>query len=142
MRTRRQRADIIAQRKKARVEKAQYVSCPRLRRHVEVGALAGCALTCEGGCWWCRGRPKRNGGSGGGSGGGCKQCGRGYHQTDKWIMCDQCKSWFCCECAKVDDLSLYDDRNPNHLEFVCNLCENGDMVSDGAGSSEDDFDGD
>eukprot|EP00698_Gefionella_okellyi_P003997 TRINITY_DN13701_c0_g1_i1.p1 TRINITY_DN13701_c0_g1~~TRINITY_DN13701_c0_g1_i1.p1 ORF type:complete len:283 (+),score=26.23 TRINITY_DN13701_c0_g1_i1:46-849(+) len=53
---------------------------------------------------------------------GCQMCGLGFRKTNDWIMCDNCKRWFCLPCAEIDDLSLYDDNNPDHLEFVCALC--------------------
>lgn len=40
----------------------------------------------------------------------------------EWIQCDQCGRWVMCKCDGIEDLSLYDDENPNHLPYACPIC--------------------
>jgi hypothetical protein len=40
----------------------------------------------------------------------------------EWIQCDLCGRWVMCKCDGIEDLSLYDDENPNHLPYSCPIC--------------------
>ena len=40
----------------------------------------------------------------------------------EWIQCDGCKKWVTTLDDNITDLSLYDDNNPNHLEYYCPGC--------------------
>lgn len=40
----------------------------------------------------------------------------------QWIQCDRCKKWVSTLDDNISDLSLYDDNNPNHLEYFCPGC--------------------
>ena len=40
----------------------------------------------------------------------------------QWIQCDRCKKWVSTLEDNITDLSLYDDNNPNHLEYFCPTC--------------------
>lgn len=40
----------------------------------------------------------------------------------QWIQCDRCKKWVSTLDDNITDLSLYDDSNPNHLEYFCPAC--------------------
>eukprot|EP00727_Mastigamoeba_balamuthi_P006011 m51a1_g2029 putative myeloid lymphoid or mixed-lineage leukemia (592) ;mRNA; f:1311518-1314227 len=59
----------------------------------------------------------------------CPVCGKMYNQGDAddddsaWIQCDDCKRWVMTSCDdEIEDLSLYDDSNPNHLHYSCPIC--------------------
>lgn len=39
-----------------------------------------------------------------------------------WIGCDDCNRWVMSGCDGIKDLSVYDDDNPNHLDYRCPLC--------------------
>lgn len=58
----------------------------------------------------------------------CPVCGKVYRKTDAeeeenaWIRCDDCHRWVMTKCDNIDDLSVYDDSNPNHLHYSCPLC--------------------
>lgn len=39
-----------------------------------------------------------------------------------WIACDQCNRWVMSGCEGIVDLSVYDDSNPNHLDYHCSIC--------------------
>jgi hypothetical protein len=42
---------------------------------------------------------------------------------NSWIRCDDCHRWVMSKCdEELDDLSLYDDSNPNHLHYSCPKC--------------------
>jgi len=47
--------------------------------------------------------------------------GSGNSQSS-WIACDECNRWVMSGCDGITDLSLYDDANPNHLDYRCPLC--------------------
>lgn len=39
-----------------------------------------------------------------------------------WICCDSCNNWVKAEDDGITDISIYDDSNPNHLEYNCPAC--------------------
>lgn len=39
-----------------------------------------------------------------------------------WICCDRCHKWVRAKSDNIDDISLYDDNNPNHLDYYCPTC--------------------
>jgi hypothetical protein len=45
-------------------------------------------------------------------------------EEGEWIQCDQCSRWVMCKCDGINDLSIYDDSNPNHLPYLCPMCRN------------------
>jgi len=59
----------------------------------------------------------------------CPVCGKMYRKSDAsedeenaWIRCDDCHRWVMTKCDNIEDLSIYDDSNPNHLHYSCPLC--------------------
>eukprot|EP01113_Clastostelium_recurvatum_P026243 TRINITY_DN3151_c0_g1_i2.p1 TRINITY_DN3151_c0_g1~~TRINITY_DN3151_c0_g1_i2.p1 ORF type:complete len:872 (-),score=212.46 TRINITY_DN3151_c0_g1_i2:65-2680(-) len=58
----------------------------------------------------------------------CPVCGKVYRKNDPseeenpWIRCDDCHRWVMSKCDGINDLSLYDDDNPNHLHYSCPVC--------------------
>eukprot|EP01119_Soliformovum_irregulare_P004167 TRINITY_DN15182_c0_g1_i1.p1 TRINITY_DN15182_c0_g1~~TRINITY_DN15182_c0_g1_i1.p1 ORF type:complete len:585 (+),score=132.81 TRINITY_DN15182_c0_g1_i1:64-1755(+) len=58
----------------------------------------------------------------------CPVCGKMYRREDAddeanpWIRCDDCHRWVMIKCDNIEDLSLYDDGNPNHLHYSCPIC--------------------
>jgi hypothetical protein len=41
----------------------------------------------------------------------------------QWIQCDRCHKWVAIALDdKITDLSLYDDANPNHIDYNCPTC--------------------
>lgn len=47
----------------------------------------------------------------------------------EWIGCDKCGRWVMTNCDGIIDIALYDDGNPNHLNYICPLCS--DRMPDG-----------
>lgn len=43
-------------------------------------------------------------------------------ESGQWIQCDRCTKWISTLEDNITDLSLYDDNNPNHLEYYCPRC--------------------
>lgn len=46
-------------------------------------------------------------------------------KTDKdspWICCDECGRWVLAKNDNITDISIYDDSNPNHLDYFCPDC--------------------
>ena len=39
-----------------------------------------------------------------------------------WIQCDRCSVWVKAHSDNIQDLSEYDDSNPNHLDYFCPDC--------------------
>jgi len=39
-----------------------------------------------------------------------------------WIQCDKCHAWIPAFSDNIHDISLYDDSNPNHLDYFCPDC--------------------
>lgn len=37
-----------------------------------------------------------------GEGDPCPMCGRSYTQKEFWIACDNCDTWYCGRCAKMN----------------------------------------
>eukprot|EP01129_Flabellula_baltica_P002348 TRINITY_DN12168_c0_g1_i1.p1 TRINITY_DN12168_c0_g1~~TRINITY_DN12168_c0_g1_i1.p1 ORF type:complete len:333 (+),score=45.73 TRINITY_DN12168_c0_g1_i1:53-1051(+) len=60
----------------------------------------------------------------------CPLCGVCFSEDDSeedtsnWIQCDFCSRWIMASCDGIEDLSLYDDDNPDHLEYGCPMCQN------------------
>ncbi|KAH3765442.1 hypothetical protein Pelo_2685 [Pelomyxa schiedti] len=49
----------------------------------------------------------------------------GRQEREEWIQCDDCCGWIMVKCdSAIEDLSRYDDNNPNHLHYSCPLCRN------------------
>jgi hypothetical protein len=53
-------------------------------------------------------------------------CGKVYRNADakyaienSWICCDDCHRWVMTKCDGIEDLSIYDDNNPNHIHYSC-----------------------
>mmetsp|Transcript_40840 Transcript_40840/g.102810 ORF Transcript_40840/g.102810 Transcript_40840/m.102810 type:complete len:642 (-) Transcript_40840:82-2007(-) len=47
--------------------------------------------------------------------------------TDPWIQCDLCNKWVRAKTdTSISDISLYDDDNPNHLDYFCPRCREKD----------------
>jgi len=68
----------------------------------------------------------------------CPVCGKVYHRNNasdddenSWIRCDDCHRWVMTKCDNIQDLSLYDDSNPNHLHYSCPICRGLDMRKNG-----------
>eukprot|EP01114_Cavostelium_apophysatum_P018569 TRINITY_DN5772_c1_g1_i1.p1 TRINITY_DN5772_c1_g1~~TRINITY_DN5772_c1_g1_i1.p1 ORF type:complete len:574 (-),score=145.25 TRINITY_DN5772_c1_g1_i1:19-1740(-) len=76
----------------------------------------------------------------------CPVCGKMYKRTNEdehdsaWIRCDDCHRWVMNSCDPIDDLSLFDDSNPNHLHYSCPVCREQDLGiaggADGAGNGD------
>ncbi|MDP2438434.1 MAG: hypothetical protein Q8P67_22045, partial [archaeon] len=47
---------------------------------------------------------------------------RSIDEKGIWICCDQCGSWVKAEDDGISDISVYDDSNPNHLDYFCPPC--------------------
>jgi len=43
-------------------------------------------------------------------------------ESGPWIQCDKCHSWVMAHLDNIKDLSIYDDSNPNHLDYFCPDC--------------------
>ena len=43
-------------------------------------------------------------------------------EDNPWIQCDKCSSWIIASNDGIHDLSIYDDSNPNHLDYYCPSC--------------------
>ena len=39
-----------------------------------------------------------------------------------WIQCDKCQTWVMAYTDNIRDISVYDDSNPNHLDYFCPDC--------------------
>jgi hypothetical protein len=39
-----------------------------------------------------------------------------------WICCDRCQKWVRAKSDGIDDISIYDDNNPDHLDYYCPAC--------------------
>jgi hypothetical protein len=53
-----------------------------------------------------------------------------------WICCDNCGKWLKAEDDGITDISIYDDKNPNHLDYFCPKCRrNRDKRSGGGNAS-------
>mmetsp|Transcript_12105 Transcript_12105/g.19096 ORF Transcript_12105/g.19096 Transcript_12105/m.19096 type:complete len:165 (+) Transcript_12105:61-555(+) len=39
-----------------------------------------------------------------------------------WIQCDKCHAWLMAYTDNIKDISVYDDSNPNHLDYFCPDC--------------------
>lgn len=50
--------------------------------------------------------------------------GEGMENEEKgtWICCDSCENWVKAEDDNITDISVYDDNNPNHLDYFCPNC--------------------
>jgi DNA-directed RNA polymerase subunit RPC12/RpoP len=67
----------------------------------------------------------------------CPICGKVYRKSDAedddeenaWIRCDDCHRWVMTKCDNIEDLSIYDDSNPNHLHYSCPMCRNDKKVT-------------
>lgn len=46
----------------------------------------------------------------------------------QWIQCDRCHKWVSTLDDKITDLSLYDDLNPQHLDYHCPICREEDEL--------------
>ena len=47
----------------------------------------------------------------------------------QWIQCDRCHKWVSTSMDdKITDLSLYDDLNPQHLDYHCPSCREEDEM--------------
>ncbi len=43
--------------------------------------------------------------------------------SGQWIQCDRCHKWVAIAMDdKITDLSMYDDANPNHIDYNCPTC--------------------
>ena len=41
---------------------------------------------------------------------------------EQWIQCDRCHKWVSASSDNIIDLSVYDDTNPDHLDYFCPKC--------------------
>ncbi|KAL6044759.1 Ryanodine receptor 1 [Balamuthia mandrillaris] len=46
----------------------------------------------------------------------------GDGKDSPWICCDACQSWVLAKSDNIYDISIYDDSNPNHLDYFCPAC--------------------
>jgi len=51
-----------------------------------------------------------------------KSASRKDYSDEPWIQCDRCHAWVPTSQDGITDLSLYDDSNPNHLDYFCPKC--------------------
>jgi len=42
--------------------------------------------------------------------------------NNPWICCDECHRWLHAKDDNIDDISIYDDANPDHLDYYCPKC--------------------
>jgi len=42
--------------------------------------------------------------------------------NNPWICCDECHRWLRAKDDNIDDISIYDDANPDHLDYYCPKC--------------------
>eukprot|EP01103_Thecamoeba_quadrilineata_P014167 TRINITY_DN4143_c0_g1_i2.p1 TRINITY_DN4143_c0_g1~~TRINITY_DN4143_c0_g1_i2.p1 ORF type:complete len:354 (+),score=48.29 TRINITY_DN4143_c0_g1_i2:519-1580(+) len=45
---------------------------------------------------------------------------------DHWIRCDICHRWVSAKSDNIHDISIYDDSNPDHLDYFCPNCRSKD----------------
>lgn len=43
-------------------------------------------------------------------------------EKNPWIQCDGCHKWVQARMDNIEDISLYDDANPDHLDYYCPRC--------------------
>ena len=53
---------------------------------------------------------------------------------EPWIQCDRCQAWVPTSQDGITDLSLYDDSNPNHLDYFCPKCREKSSQEDSRGA--------
>ena len=41
---------------------------------------------------------------------------------EQWIQCDRCHKWVSASSDNITDLTVYDDQNPDHLDYFCPKC--------------------
>jgi len=42
--------------------------------------------------------------------------------ANPWIRCDDCHRWLRAKDDNIEDISIYDDANPDHLDYYCPRC--------------------
>jgi len=42
--------------------------------------------------------------------------------ANPWIRCDECHRWLRARDDNIEDISIYDDANPDHLDYYCPRC--------------------
>jgi hypothetical protein len=94
---------------------------PRIVRGARRGARGGATAGAAGGG---KGLGKRGGRGGGGGVGGGGGGGGGVEKEEKnpWIQCDGCHRWVQARSDNIEDISVYDDANPYHLDYYCPRC--------------------
>jgi hypothetical protein len=53
-------------------------------------------------------------------------------EIESWIKCDRCNRWVAACDDNIQDMSVYDDDNPNHLDYFCPTCRESDPAKDSA----------
>lgn len=53
---------------------------------------------------------------------------------EPWIQCDRCHAWVPTSEDGITDLSVYDDSNPNHLDYFCPKCREKSSQEDSRGA--------
>jgi hypothetical protein len=47
---------------------------------------------------------------------------KGGEDSNPWICCDGCNKWLKAKSDNIEDMWIYDDANPNHLDYYCPKC--------------------